>query len=383
MREERVARRRPCLHGGAQELSIQVEERREVGGEERRAHRVGTRRGLEPDAHRRPAAPAEERFGARTGRRASRRRVRAPAPQLAAGMRPPPCQSISCSRVAVEQDLDSLTWHGPEAGGRHVVAEDRRDRQRVLAVGRERVLHQQAASRAEGQPFDVVVLRRVLARAVHGERRLLGIAHRQPADLLRRRHVGLDERRGDAQRAGDVVEARRWSRPTAGTSTRRCRDPAGRGRRSRTRCDSAGAGPARGVLGAAGAIQVGLERRDHRVEGGRIRTLHRRPAASCPRAACAPRAPTSWRRARRWRGPAPRPTACAPSPCRPPSRARCGRPCSTCFRNARCSSSLTVGCAGTEARTRRGAGVAGAGAVARGPVAGCEGGAGACRPAWA
>ena len=70
-----------------------------------------------------------------------------------------------------------------------------------------------------------------------------------------------------------------------------------------------------------------------------------------PRLAC---------RARRWRGPARRRTACAPSPCRPPSRARCGRPCSTCLRNARCSSSLTAGCAGTEARTRRGAAVAGA-----------------------
>ena len=64
-----------------------------------------------------------------------------------------------------------------------------------------------SAARPERQTLDVIVLRRVLRSPVHGQGRRLGLANRQPADLPRRRHVGLDEGRGNTQRAGDVVEA--------------------------------------------------------------------------------------------------------------------------------------------------------------------------------
>ena len=110
--------------------------------------------------------------------------------------------------LAVEQHLDPLAWHRAESGRRHVVAEDRRDRERVLAVRGERVRHQHAAARAERQPLDVIVLRGVFTRAIDDERRLLRISHREPADLLRCRDVGLDLRGRNAQCAGDVVEAR-------------------------------------------------------------------------------------------------------------------------------------------------------------------------------
>jgi hypothetical protein len=136
-------------------------------------------------------------------------------------------------------------------------------------------LHHQAAPGAEGQPLDVVVLRRVLARAVHGKRRLLGIAHRQPADLLRRRHVGLDQRGGDAKRPGDVVEAgsgivRRQVLRRVDVQIQQVADHVlvfGAVQPVQAR---------RGRIGPADAIQVGLERGDHRLEGGRIRALHRR-----------------------------------------------------------------------------------------------------------
>src|SRR6185295_3527621 len=74
--------------------------------------------------------------------------------------------------------------------------------------GGKEVLDEQPAPRAERQALDLVVLRRVLARAVDDERRIFRLADGQPADLLRRGDVRLDERGRNAERAGDVVEAR-------------------------------------------------------------------------------------------------------------------------------------------------------------------------------
>jgi hypothetical protein len=54
---------------------------------------------------------------------------------------------------------------------------------------------EQTTARAKRQPFDLIVLRRVLARAVDDERRVLRLAKRQPADLLRRGHIRFDQRR--------------------------------------------------------------------------------------------------------------------------------------------------------------------------------------------
>ena len=115
----------PGLQRVAHEVLIEVEQRREVGREERRADRVRPGRGLEAHAHRRAAAAAEERFGpccppseagaapaSGRGRRRPRRarlRRRAP-PQFGVGApnRPPPCQSISSQPLAVEQDFELL-----------------------------------------------------------------------------------------------------------------------------------------------------------------------------------------------------------------------------------------------------------------------------------
>src|SRR5439155_8298069 len=57
--------------------------------------------------------------------------------------------------LAVEQDFELLARHGSESGRRHVVAENRRHRDRVFAVGGEDMLLHDPAARAERQPFDV------------------------------------------------------------------------------------------------------------------------------------------------------------------------------------------------------------------------------------
>ena len=51
--------------------------------------------------------------------------------------------------------------------------------------------------------------RGVFTRAVNHQRWVLGLSERKAADLLRRGHVRLDERRGDPERSSDIVEPRR------------------------------------------------------------------------------------------------------------------------------------------------------------------------------
>ena len=66
---------------------------------------------------------------------------------------------------------------------------------------------QNSAARPRRQPFDVLVLRQIRPHAVH--RRARGdveVAHRQPADVPRRRQVTLHQRRRDRQDVRDVVE---------------------------------------------------------------------------------------------------------------------------------------------------------------------------------
>ena len=64
-----------------------------------------------------------------------------------------------------------------------------------------------SAARAERQAFDVLVLRKVGARAIDraggADRR---IAHRQPADIPRSRHVAFEQRRRSFQDVRNVVE---------------------------------------------------------------------------------------------------------------------------------------------------------------------------------
>ena len=67
--------------------------------------------------------------------------------------------------------------------------------------------HEHPAARAERQTLDVIILRRIFRSSVHHQARRLSLADRQPADLPRRRNVGLHQRRGNPQRARDIVEA--------------------------------------------------------------------------------------------------------------------------------------------------------------------------------
>ena len=232
VREEREARRRSRLQRVAHEMLIEIEHRREVRRREGCADQVRARRRVEAHAHRRAAAAAEECFrtllaaAGRAGSRAACADGAASAPRRSATALRTRCAIAVTVRLrraetaaanpvdqpqplAIEQDLELLAGHGPESGRRHVVAEDRRHRDRVLPIGGEDVFDQDAATRPERQAFDVVVLRRVFRRAIHDQPRRRRLPDCEPADFSGRVHVRLDERRRDAKRAGDVVEPMR------------------------------------------------------------------------------------------------------------------------------------------------------------------------------
>ena len=103
--------------------------------------------------------------------------------------------------LAVDDQLELLA--GNEAADAEVL-----DRELVLAVGREVVAHQHAAARAERQPLDVLVLRRVAGREVGGFDRRLPVADGHAGDARRGRRIGLEQRRRDRQRARRCCRSR-------------------------------------------------------------------------------------------------------------------------------------------------------------------------------
>ena len=237
-------------------------------GEERGADLVRSRGGREAHAHRAPVA--EERFRAGLARAAGSLDAIAAIGRRRAAAAVPVHESQS---ITVEQDFEPLAGDRPEAGRRHVVAEDRRDRDRVFAVRREQMVDEQAAARAERQPFDVIVLRRVLARPVDHQRRVFRAAEREAADLLRRGHVRLDQRRRDAERAGDVVEA--GGRIVRRQVLRRI------DRQVEQVLDDVGVlgavqamEPGRGRVRGRVSIELLLQPRGHRLVGHRVRPRH-------------------------------------------------------------------------------------------------------------
>ncbi len=127
--------------------------------------------------------------------------VRPPLPSFGADLFVPVEQVHAC---AVDRDLELLALHVAEHG--REVAGHALHREHVVAVGRELVLDQHAAARAERQPFDVTVLRGVVRRVEHGQRRRGLGADGQTADLAGRRQVRLHQRGRRRQRAGHVVE---------------------------------------------------------------------------------------------------------------------------------------------------------------------------------
>ena len=175
--------------------------------------------------------------------------------------------------LAVDGDLELLLL-GVE---RHLLVQVARElgRDLVLGVGREVVLDQRAAARAERQAGQAPLLRAVVGHAepidVHELRRR---ADREPADLVGRREVALEQRRRQLQHAGDVVEAvaRLVGRQQLGDLDVEVEQVADRV----------------AVLGAVQAVErLGAAR--VRVGGGRGVELALEPAASASRASVAGR----------------------------------------------------------------------------------------------
>ena len=70
------------------------------------------------------------------------------------------------------------------------------------------MIHQNAATGSERQPFDVLVLRKIGANAIGGGGRGdVHVAHRLAADIPGSREVALHQRRRHAENVGDVIEA--------------------------------------------------------------------------------------------------------------------------------------------------------------------------------
>ena len=81
------------------------------------------------------------------------------------------------------------------------------DANRVVGVLRKHVAERAAAARAERHPRHPVVLRQIAGEAEDlGRGRRRGTSHRNAADLARGGQVALQQRRRDAEHAGDVVE---------------------------------------------------------------------------------------------------------------------------------------------------------------------------------
>ena len=185
MRIEREARQPAGLDGAAQERVVQIEAGGQVGGEERDADRV--RAGLDREAE-------IDRQLARSAAGSSHPQRLVPIDQ-----RDP---------LAVEEDLELLPAHLSEGPGvAHVAHVHRHHPEGVLAVGGKQMPHVESAARSERQPVDVVVLRRILRDAIDGLGRRRDVADGQPGDAGRRRQVGLEQRRRQAQRSGLVVES--------------------------------------------------------------------------------------------------------------------------------------------------------------------------------
>ncbi len=110
--------------------------------------------------------------------------------------------------LAVDRQIDLLVAAedaAEELPGRRAV---QHDAERVFAVGRERVIHRDAAARAPRRAVDMTRLR-LGARHFVGRfgRRRGTIADREVRDFRRGAQITLEERRRELLRVGDVIEA--------------------------------------------------------------------------------------------------------------------------------------------------------------------------------
>ena len=108
--------------------------------------------------------------------------------------------------LAVEGDFELLVFAVAAEQGAHGGA-DYLEGNGILAVGREIMMDQHSAAGSEGQAFDVIFLRVVLANVIHLAGGSGVVAEREAADLRGGGDVGLHQRRRDLQAAGHVVES--------------------------------------------------------------------------------------------------------------------------------------------------------------------------------
>ena len=168
--------------------------------------------------------------------------------------------------------------------------------ERVLAVGRERVHHRDAAAGAERRALGARELRGGLRQAVGGlAGRAVGIANGQRGHLAGRPQVALHQRRRERLRVGDVVEAvadRVGRQQRAPRRRRRQAGPARRAPYSARFSRWNGRQPGFGFTAACSSMRASSAAisSSSAAVGGPLR---RRPAASCRRAACAASSPPS------------------------------------------------------------------------------------------
>src|SRR5204863_6275567 len=101
--------------------------------------------------------------------------------------------------LAVDEELELLA--GNEAADAEVL-----DRKLVFAIGGEVVAHKHAAASPERQTLEMLILRCVARRKISSLSRRFPIADSHAGDPRRCRCIGLEERRRNRQRTGDVVE---------------------------------------------------------------------------------------------------------------------------------------------------------------------------------
>ena len=182
VREEAVSGKPAGFDGAAQEVLVQVIPRRVIGRQEGDHHGVAPRLGREFEIERAVAAPSLA--------------ILIPVEQV--------------QPLAVHQYFQLLARDFAErVGVPHVALADGGDLHVVLAVGRELVLHDHPAAGAEGHAFDVIILIGVFRHAVGGLDGGADVADRQAADFAGGGNVAFEQRRRNAQRARDVIEAAR------------------------------------------------------------------------------------------------------------------------------------------------------------------------------
>ena len=239
MRKKGIARRRSSLNRVAHEVLVVIEERRKVRREIGDSQFVRARGGLDRDAHS-AASTTIAASALASSRLAVALNTAAASTTATSASGSPRCSggaitisggTCSCATTAVStastavrasstaslpiQHLDAFAVekhfklfavNGAEAGRRHVVAKDRRDRHAVFALRREDVIEKNATTRSEGQAFDVVVLRTVFGSAINIEARSRRLSHRQAADLLTGVYIRFDERGRHRQCSRHVIE---------------------------------------------------------------------------------------------------------------------------------------------------------------------------------